>query len=572
MRLLRVQIERFRGIKSLDWFVNGEFVCLIGPGDSTKTTILDAIELALSPRWSVPFDDTDFYDADTLKPFTITVTVGELPAELKSDRKFGHHARGWLAPATLHDEPEKGDEVVLSIRLQVPSSLEPTWAVVNDRDPDGVRIAAEDREKLGCTRLGEFLDRHFSWARGSVVAQLTGKTTGITGVLAEVTRAARSAIANAPVQLKQLNDAASEAERVGKSLGVRPRASYQARLDTTGVSLGSSGLSLHDGDIPFRRAGAGTRRLLAVAIQRELAKTGGLTLIDEVEHGLEPHRLRHLLRELRAGPEGKKGHVVMTTHAPVALGELAAEELRVVRCDAGVTKVQDVGPSLQHIVLKSAEAFLARKVIVCEGKTELGLVRGLAKHSWASDPTFVQAGLALTDNGGGRTVAPPAAVALAGLGYATAYLGDTDEPLQPDAAALRAAGCEVILWGGAMALEARLVADLPWSGVAEMVQLAIDLHGDASVRDAIAARAGVKPAELVGPPIEWTQNGLDEEALRRAISYAAQKHERSKKAKGWFKRVDYAEDLASIVISNWESLAGKDVRIKLEQLQGWVHA
>lgn len=572
MRLLRVEIERFRGIKSLDWIVNGEFVCLVGPGDSTKTTILDAIELALSPRWSIPFDDTDFYDADTSQAFTITVTVGDLPADVKSDRKFGHHARGWLAPATLNDEPQEGDEVVLSIRLTVPSSLEPTWAVVNNREPDGVRIAAEDREKLGCTRLGEFLDRHFSWARGSVVAQLTGRSTSIAGVLAAATRAARGAVATAPVQLKPFNDAAVAAQRLGASLGVQSRATYQAGLDTTGVSLGSSGLSLHDGAVPFRRAGAGTRRLLAVAIQRDLAKIGGLTLIDEVEHGLEPHRLRHLLRELRDGQGGIKGRVVMTTHSPVALAELHADELRVVRCDAGVSKVRDVGQKLQPIVRKAAEAFLARKVLVCEGKTELGVARGLDRWWSATGPSFIQAGIALTDGGGGRTEAPPAAIALAGLGYATAYLGDADEPLVPDARALHAAGCEVFLWDGAMALEARLVADLPWSGVAEVVQLAMDLHRDEPVRDAIATRAGVTPAQLSGPPAEWTQNGNDEAALRSAIGDAAQRHELAKRAKGWFKRVDYAEDLASIVISNWDSLAGKDLRLKLEQLRRWVHA
>ncbi|MCC7169394.1 MAG: ATP-binding protein, partial [Planctomycetes bacterium] len=372
MGLIRVEIERFRGIKSLDWIVNGKVVCLIGPGDSTKTTILDAIELALSPRWSIPFDDTDFFGADTTLSLSITVTIGDLPAELLSNRKFGHHTRGWLAPESLHDEPQEGDEVVLSIRLSVSSSLEPTWAVVNGRDTEGVRIGAEDREKLGCMRLGEDLDRHFSWARGSVVAQLTGKGTSIAGVLAEAARAARDAVAkNAPPQLKPFNDAAAMAQRLGGSLGVQPRATYQARLDTTGVSLGSSGLSLHEGDIPVRRAGAGTRRLLAVAIQRDLAKTGGLTLIDEVEHGLEPHRLRHLLRELRDGEGGNKGHVVMTTHAPIALGELDAMELRIVRCVAGVTTVQLVGSLLQPIVRKSAEAFLARKVVVCEGKTEL---------------------------------------------------------------------------------------------------------------------------------------------------------------------------------------------------------
>ncbi len=85
MRLRRVEIERFRGIKKLHWNVVGDFVCLLGPGDSTKTTILDAIELTLSPRWNVSFNDADFYDANTEHPLSITITVCE-----------------------LHDEPEEG--------------------------------------------------------------------------------------------------------------------------------------------------------------------------------------------------------------------------------------------------------------------------------------------------------------------------------------------------------------------------------------------------------------------------------------------------------------------------------
>jgi predicted ATPase len=65
-------------------------------------------------------------------------------------------------------------------------------------------------------------------------------------------------------------------------------------------------------------------------MQREVAKADGLTLIDEVENGLEPHRIRHLLRVMR-GTDGLERHVLMTTHAPVVLGELRASELRVVR-------------------------------------------------------------------------------------------------------------------------------------------------------------------------------------------------------------------------------------------------
>lgn len=59
MLIKHIAVTHFRGIKSLDWHVNGRLICLVGPGDSTKTTILDAIEFALAPRWYVPFPHPD---------------------------------------------------------------------------------------------------------------------------------------------------------------------------------------------------------------------------------------------------------------------------------------------------------------------------------------------------------------------------------------------------------------------------------------------------------------------------------------------------------------------------------
>src|ERR1035437_4661248 len=104
MQLRHIHIERFRGIQSLDWRIEGTIFCLVGPGDSTKSTILSAIDLALSPRWRVDFNDSDFHNGDTTQPFTITVTLGDLPDTFKADSKFGLLTRGWCKDG-LHDEP-----------------------------------------------------------------------------------------------------------------------------------------------------------------------------------------------------------------------------------------------------------------------------------------------------------------------------------------------------------------------------------------------------------------------------------------------------------------------------------
>lgn len=559
MNLRRVEIRHFRGIEELLWDVGGDFVCLIGPGDSTKTTILDAIQYAFSPRWNLPFDDSDFYGAAPDKPIVITVTVSELPDELMSDTKYGYWARGWSSDGDLHDEPQANDELALSIRLTVAEDHEPAWAVINDRNPEGKPISARDRQRLGCTRLGSYLDRHFAWGRGSILSQLTADGGDISAILAAAGRAAREAVERDGLQeVTALKEASERARDAGAQVGVAVRDQYQPNLDTLSVSIGAGSVALYDGQVPLRRAGLGTRRLLAIGMQRECARCGGLALIDEVELGLEPYRIRHLLRVLRSqSGDAGTNHVIMTTHAPTVLGELLAQQLRVVRSENGKTSVLRVPDDLQPVLRRVSEAFLARAVIVCEGKTELGLCRGLDRFWWSlSGRSFALAGIALADGGGtttGRTAA-----AFADLGYRVAVVADGDRDLQPSVKELVALGVEVCIWPDSCCLEERLVRDLPWEGVVQVVRFAVDEYGAQSVIDTVAnASSG---GSLTEDPTQWD----DTADLRRAIEEVA-------KRKGWFKRVDLAEKLSEVVVRHIDEIREKPLGQTIEALRKWSH-
>ncbi len=556
MKLRRIEIERFRGIRSLTWDVGCEFVCLIGPGDSTKTTVLDAIELALSPRWSVPFDDTDFFQGDTSQALNITVTVSDIPEDLKSDARYGLLVRGWGPSGELHDEPEQGDDLALSIRLQVDASLEPEWTVVNDREPDGKRIRAKDRESLGCSRLGDFLDFHFGWGRGSVLSRLTSGADDLASIVAAAGRAARSEIGKlGDEQLASLRKAAKDAQRLGKVLGVQANSEYRPHLDVKAVSIGGGGMSLHDGEVPVRRAGLGTRRVLAMAMQYRVARDGGLTLIDEVESGLEPHRIRRLLQVLR------RRRTILTTHAPVVLQELRACEVRIARSSDGKTTIEPVPEHLQGILRKASEAFLGRKVVVCEGKTEMGICRRMDEFWSGSGPSFGLAGVALALGSGGE--APAIAHAFAQLGYETALFADSDRPIEPDPEALQQAGVRVIQWSDGTHTEWRVARDLPWAGLVDVIGKACEYTSLQSVRDAIAGRLEIGSVELAEDPREWS-NQASEDLVRWAFADAAHK-------KCWFKRVDRGEDLAAIILGNSKAIQDTDLWKRLEDIRGWAH-
>lgn len=105
---------------------------MIGSGDSGKSTILDAIEAALSSRWFA-FTESDFLGCETSSSIIIEATVGELSRSLKSDERFGLYIRGWTRLGDLRDEPEDDDEPVLTVRLTVDATMEPVWELICER-------------------------------------------------------------------------------------------------------------------------------------------------------------------------------------------------------------------------------------------------------------------------------------------------------------------------------------------------------------------------------------------------------------------------------------------------------
>jgi hypothetical protein len=559
MQIRHLRIERFRGIELLDWRTNGDLICLVGRGDSTKSTVIEAIELTLSPRWDYLFDDSDFYDANTDFPIVITATVGQLPDALRADNKFGLEIRGWSQADGIRDEPIEGDEAVLSIRLKVDSSLEPEWTVINDRNPEGRTISYRDRQLLGVLMLSPFIDRHLTWNTGTVLFRLSGDLNSLRGILAEAGRAARSALTCEAVPV--LTEAASRAQELAKGLGVAPRKSYRPALDIHRVNIGQGAISLHDGEIPLRRAGLGTRRLLTFALQREVAKSGGITLVDEIEHGLEPHRIRSLVRSLR--PDKSRGQVIMTTHSPVAIQELAVSCLRIVRSSEGITKILEVPDSLQGVVRGASEAILGRKVIVCEGKTEIGFCRALDQF-WSQrqgKEAFAYIGVVPIAplEGGGTSRAPQYAIDIRRLGYSVCFLGDSDRELKPDPPAMHSEGIRVLLWADRMSIEDRVVRDLTWEGVIAVVAIAVEEKNEQSVIDAIKLRLGPGHRFPQGEFRAW-QDSIE---LRNAIGSAA-------KSAGWFKRINSGEHMGEVVCKYIDRIATTDIAQKILQLREWI--
>ena len=168
--------------------------CLIGRGDSTKSTILEALRRVFYAQWSLAFDDADFYQCTPVNKISIEVILGDIPEEFRDLGSYGHYLCGWDREALRrHNDPADGLEDVLRIRLVVGDDLEPSWRVIKDDDDEGVPFKANDRAKAGVSLIGAGSDRHLTWSRGSILNHLT-EAENISSSLAEAGRAAKAAL------------------------------------------------------------------------------------------------------------------------------------------------------------------------------------------------------------------------------------------------------------------------------------------------------------------------------------------------------------------------------------------
>jgi putative ATP-dependent endonuclease of the OLD family len=157
-KIRKVEIQNFRGIQSLAWYPSEGINCLIGPGDSGKSTVLDAIDLCLGARRNAQFGDADFFGLDVGKPLSITVTIGALDDALMSIENYGLFLRSFdKERQVIEDEPERDGEPVLTLSLRVEEDLEPVWSLFSERaEAAGTHkaLAWKDRLRVAARRIG----------------------------------------------------------------------------------------------------------------------------------------------------------------------------------------------------------------------------------------------------------------------------------------------------------------------------------------------------------------------------------------------------------------------------------
>lgn len=429
----------------------------------------------------------------------------------------------------------------------VDADLDPDWRLFSERtEVDGIerRLPWKHRELISPARLGTTGYQNLAWGSRSILNKLSEETFDVSAVLAQLGRQTRQAFAGQ--QVEGVSDVLMQVQQIGNNLGV-PIGQLQALLDVNGISLSNGAISLHNSDdTPLRQLGTGSSRLLISGLQKATSKSS-ILIVDEAEYGLEPYRITRLLNELGSKDINPTQQVFITTHSPYVLRELQAQQLHVIRKQS-VATLAFAPSSCSHIIYSldgsgeqqatlraCAEAFFCKAVLVCEGKTEIGLIRGIDLYNQDNNhPTINAKGVYCADGGGDSMFAR--AKIFASLGYKIAIFKDSDKAVQhqPFTTEAVSMGIPVFEWLDNNATEDAVFLACPYNLIRELLTLAIKRKSEASIRSNILGTSN--NSVTLDDCLERFND-----THRTVLANAANK-------KSWYKDIEPAENLARYII------------------------
>jgi putative ATP-dependent endonuclease of OLD family len=555
-RIVNLRIKNFRCFQNFEAsFGNEHFIVLIGRGDSGKSAILKAIDALLSPQWNYSFTDWDFYNGDVSTPIIIEGDITELPNELLTlDGCAFNYKLLTKNGEILTDLPEEedDDQPLITLRLAVDETLEPKWYIVSGREgvPD-IEIRSKERELFKSFMVSDSSDIHFSYHRQSPLSALANNSPEekeqINHKMISVVRSAFKS-GKEGTNFEEFNLSAEKVLKHAKELGIGGEI-YDAQLDYKENAYTLRNVGLHKDNLPCRLLGNGSKRLISMAIQLELTKQGGIVLVDEIEQGLEPDRIVNIIKLFK---NNNCGQMILTTHSSHVICECSHHQLRRVSQDH--SKLWDFGDSFISVLRSLPEIFFAKKVLLTEGKTEVGLLRAIDSILVENGDGFSQYGIALGNCKGGDLFYQNAQL-LKEQNVDVCIVCDNDVRTlggKYQEAILK--GITVIRWGSGNSLEEQVFQDVDHNTFIELIKLAYEIN---------PGRNLLKEISLTDTDIDTLTDDLE---IRKKIGEAA-------KSKNWFKDISRAEALSNCIFKSYltgKTKNGKLLYQKLDELLSWV--
>lgn len=428
MRIARVQIENFRGIRQAEIFFSGTSV-LLGDNNTGKSTVFEAIELAIGAdrlARTQAVDEHDFYGGDYLpvaglpqKRIVVEVVIAGLDEQhctkFRNNLEFWHQAdHSLLGPGQGANLGQPGIEPAIRIRFEGVYDPEnddftaKTWFAIPRRE-DGAPITecrSSDKREFGFFHLRALRtgNRALSMERGSlldiILKTYEMRTRMWEGLLRQL-RDLDVVGANDPEFgriLTAIRDAMRDIVPGEWADAPHLRVSELTREDLRRILKSFLATGVPGYAAPFQHQGSGTINALVLAMLGLIAERRNGRVIfamEEPELSLPPHVQKRVVDKVR----GIAAQALFTSHSPYVIEQFQPEQMMVMtRNAAGVLTASNIALP-ENLKLKTfrdgfrtrfCEALLARRVIVVEGKTELVAYSAVARRAAELAPADYQ--------------------------------------------------------------------------------------------------------------------------------------------------------------------------------------
>lgn len=469
VRIVRIHIENFRGIRLADLQFEGTTV-LLGDNNTGKSTVFEAIELAIGAdrlgRTQV-IDEHDFHGGRYLPQpdepapkIVVEVIVAGLDQQhcerFRNNLEFWRDAdRTLIGPGDAIQASKPGAEPAVRIRFEGAYDADgdefmaKTWFAV-PRAEDGAPLSecrSSDKREFGFLHLRALRtgSRALSMERGSlldVILKTYEVRTRMWESLLDQLRGLDVVGANDPEFgriLTAIRDAMREIVPGEWADAPHLRVSELTREDLRRVLKSFLATGVPGYAAPFQHQGSGTINALVLAMLGLIAERRNGRVIfamEEPEISLPPHVQQRVVDKVR----GLAAQALFTSHSPYVIEQFQPEQMTVMRRDetALLTGSRVVLPPNLRLKLfrdgfrtRFCEALLARRVLVVEGKTEFVAYSAVARRAAELAPgqhkRLDTLGWVPFDAGGETAVVSFAAF-FRGLGKTVATIFDRQDP------------------------------------------------------------------------------------------------------------------------------------------------
>ena len=367
MEISTVRISNFRSIKSVEVHLSNTTV-FVGPNNSGKTAILDAIRIALTRRWGqrgTGFTEYDVHLCDDRKDPRVGAPV-EIEMEIREPAagEWPEAVQNELADIINVNPKTDASSIVMKVSCAWDGSEEsyiPRWEFLNsERKPlSGKGARATNLQEffqyipvfyLEALRdvSDEYSSRSQFWGKllrtVQIPEELEKRSKRIFDLLNKKLLDADEKIKKLAEHLSRISDVAASDGLGAANLRVLPlntwdilskaEVIYQTEESTPWLPLIRHGQGVQSLSVVFL-----FRAFIELIMQELFRKESTPVLaLEEPETHLHPQAARSLLNQIQNLP----GQKVITTHSPYFLQYVPFRDIRVVRNDAKGTSVRSL--------------------------------------------------------------------------------------------------------------------------------------------------------------------------------------------------------------------------------------